>query len=150
MIFDDEINQDIARMGYILPKVRAQYPSFYKLIDGTILRIIILLNHILPNPNRLDDYDINTTNIVSSFVPIEKRRPESFISAATIQQTDVIDEDVEFEVLRENFSVYDLNNGMVMSIKPVLGQVKKTKVYSSQGEPIYITNVNPIVKFKKI
>ncbi|MBA3749318.1 MAG: hypothetical protein H0X03_00185 [Nitrosopumilus sp.] len=144
-----DVNQNIVGMGYILPKIRVQYPSFYKLTDGTILRVIVLLNYILPFPNKLDDYDINSTNIVSSFVPLEKRRPELFTPANALLNTDIIDEDVEYEVLKENFSVYDLTNGMVMSIKPVVGQVKKTKFYSIQGEPIYITSINPIVKFKK-
>lgn len=36
-----------------------------------------------------------------------------------------VEDDVEFEVLQENFSVYDLSNGMVLSLKPVLGQVRK-------------------------
>lgn len=150
MTSEDEINQDIVEMGYVLPKIRAHYPSFYKLTDGTLLRVVVLLNHIIPVPNKLEDYDINTTNIVSCFVPREKRRPELFVPSPNVTiQSSVVDEDVELEVLRENFSVYDLTNGMVVSIKPVLGQVKKTNLYTVIGEPIYITNINPIVKFKK-
>ena len=61
----------------------------------------------------------------------------------------IIDEDVEFEVLQENFSVYDLSNDFVLSIKTVLGQVKKTDGLTATGEPIYTVNVNPIIKFKK-
>ena len=141
---EEEINQNIINRGYILPKTRVHYPSFYKLNDGTIIRVIIILNYLLPLPSKHDEYDVNTTNIVSSFTSMEKRRPNSFIPFSIEElKAGIIDEDVEFEVLRENFSVYDLSNGIILSIKPVLGQVKKTKFYSLQGEPIYITNVSP-------
>ena len=61
----------------------------------------------------------------------------------------IVEDDVEFEVLQESFSVYDLSNGMVLSLKPVLGQVRKTGVYSKEGEPVYTININPIIKFKR-
>jgi len=147
---DDEINQVIVKMGYVLATPRVQHSSFYKLIDGTIIKVVMLLNFLIPIPPKPDDYDVNTTNIVSSFVPSEKRRPELFAPTPNPQfDKDIVDDDVEFEVIKENFSVYDLTNGLVVSIKPVLGQVRKTKYYSVQGEPIYLTNVSPIVKFKK-
>jgi hypothetical protein len=36
-----------------------------------------------------------------------------------------------------------------MSVKTVAGQISKTKYYTRQGEPIYIVNLNPVIKVKK-
>jgi hypothetical protein len=38
---------------------------------------------------------------------------------------------------------------MVLSLKPVTGQVKKTSLYDVGGEPIYIVTVNSVIKIKK-
>jgi hypothetical protein len=150
MIPEEEIYYNIAEMGYITVKQRHLYPSFYKLADGTILKVDLVLNYLTPNPVQQNNWNINSTNIVSSFVPKEKRKPEAFkpYSQSDISKR-VEDEDVEFDVLQENFSVYDLSNGFVMSIKPVLAQVRRTGFYSREGEPVYTVNVNPIIKAKK-
>ena len=60
-----------------------------------------------------------------------------------------LEEDVEYEVLHENFSVYDLSNGLTLSVKTVVGQIKKTKFFTRDGEPVYVVNTNPIIKTKK-
>ena len=39
----------------------------------------------------------------------------------------LIDEDVQCDILREEFNVYNLSNNMVMSVKTVVGQVRRTE-----------------------
>jgi hypothetical protein len=147
---EEEIKTNIIEMGYVLATLRNQYPSYYKLYDGTILRIIVQLNYAIPDAREPDGFSVDTTNIVSCFVSREKRRPDAFVpfNQSELYQN-IIEEDVEYEVLRENFSVYDLSNGFVISVKPVLGQVKRTKFYAHQGEPVYTVNINPIIKIKQ-
>ena len=150
MIPEEEIQNNLADMGYIMVKPKALYPSYYKLNDGTIVRALININYLIPDPQSPQGFAINSTNAVSAFVPKEKRRPElyqPYIPAELLK--DPIDDDVDFEVLRENFSVYELSNGMVLSVKTVVGQVTKTKYYNASGEPVYNINTNPIIKAKK-
>ena len=61
----------------------------------------------------------------------------------------VTDDDMEPEPLKENFSVYELSNGLVLSVKAVAGQISKTKFFTVDGEPVYIVNTTPISKIKK-
>lgn len=150
MIPEEEIQKNLVDMGYILAKPRALYPSYYKLTDGTIVRALINVNYLILDPQAPQGFAVNSTNSVSAFVPKEKRHSELFqqFNPAEIMK-DPVDDDVEFEVLRENFSVYDLSNGMLLSVKTVVGQITKSKYYTRDGEPIYNVNTNPIIKAKK-
>lgn len=150
MIPEEEIYSNIVEMGYITVKPTQIFASFYKLSDGTILKVVFALNYVLPDPRQPGALTINSTNIVSTFVPTEKRNPAAFIPYSPSELRHRIEnEDVDFEVLQESFSVYNLSNGLVLSVKPVLAQVTKTKFYNKEGEPIYSVNVNPIIKIKK-
>lgn len=152
VIPEEEISGGIREMGYITVKPRAIYPSYYKLQDGSgaIVEAYVHINYLLADPRAPNGISINSTNIITAFVPKEKRRPEAFVQFTQDElQSNIIDDDVEFEVLRENFSVYDLSNGMVMSLKTVMGQIRKTKFFAITGEPLYMININPIIKIKK-
>lgn len=131
-------------------KPRTVCPSYYKLKDGTIIKALININYLIPDPKSPDGFAISSTNTIVAFVPKEKRKPMAYEPYNPEElQSGIIDEDMEAEPLRENFSVYDLSNGMVMSVKTVVGQISKTKYYTRDGEPVYIVNANPIVKVKK-
>jgi hypothetical protein len=56
----------------------------------------------------------------------------------------IVDEDMEPVTLKEDFSTYELSNGLLMSVKAVAGQIGKTKHYNPDGEPVYLVNVAPI------
>ncbi|MGI0057527.1 MAG: hypothetical protein ACREAK_09180 [Nitrosarchaeum sp.] len=150
MIPEEEILNNLKDMGYILAIPRALHPSYYKLSDGTIIRALIHINYLLPDPKSPQGFAINSINSVSAFVPKEKRRPQAYVPYNLSElDSSIIEDDVEFEVLRENFSVYDLSNGLVLSVKTVVGQIKKSKFLTVDGEPVYSINTNPILKAKK-
>lgn len=138
-------------MGYTTVIPKDVKPSYYRLKDGTILKAFVNINYLLPNPLNANNFFVNSTNLVSTFVPKEKRSPELSKPVLNFDSSqDIIDEDVEFEVLNEDFSIYELSNGLILSLKCVLGQVKKTKHFSKEGEPIYTVSMNPIIKTKNI
>ena len=150
MISEEEIRNNITDMGYVLVTPRKLYPSYYKLSDGTFVRALININYLIVDPQSPQGFAVNSTNTVSAFVPKEKRHPELYQQYDPIEvMKDPVDDDMDFEVLRENFSVYDLSNGMVLSVKTIVGQVTKSKYYTRDGEPIYNINTNPIIKAKK-
>jgi len=145
----EEIISNINEMGYITPTPKDVKPSYYKLDDGTILKVIVNINYILPNHLQKNNFSINSTNLISTFVPQEKRRPDLFNPIIQVDITkDIRDEDVSFEVLLEEFSIYELSNGSTLSLKSVLSQVQKTKYYNNDGEPVYNVFINPILKIK--
>jgi hypothetical protein len=154
MITDDEneINNEIKNMGYILATSSKIIPNYYKLKDNTILKVIVIINHLIPEKDRPDNLGINSTNIISTFVPIENRKPDLFKPyplTATTNEANIIEQDLEFEVVSENFTVYNLSNGFLLKVKPVLAQVNKTKLFSFDGEPIFTVNIAPVIKITK-
>ena len=150
MIPEEEILGYIHEMGYLTIKPKEVLPSFYKLADGTILEATIIIESIVPDPRQQSGYQIRTRNYSVAYIPKEERKPAEFkpFNHAEIL-TDVISEDVGVEILREEFSTYELSNGMVLSMKAVVGQIQKSRKRTELGEPIYSININPIYKFKK-
>ena len=150
MIPEEEILNTIHEMGYITVKARAIFPSYYKLSDGTILKAHVNVHALIADPRSPDKISLNSINEVVAYIPKQKRRPEAYQQyEPTELAANIIDDDVEFEVLREEFSVYDLSNNMILSIKTVVGQVRKTKYLTVHGESVYTVNINPVIKFKK-
>lgn len=150
MIPEEEIEQEVVNMGYFMARPRKIIPSFYKLGDGTILKVIVSINHVIQDPRDRNNFVVNSTNIVSSFVPASNRTPQAFAPYPPSElNVNPINDDLDFEVLQENFTTYDFPNRIVITIKPVLAQVIKTRHFSPEGEPIYSVNLNPIIKMKK-
>src|SRR5437660_687374 len=130
MIPEEEVLNNIKEMGYVTLKPRAVYPSYYKLHDGTIIQAFIHVNYLLADPQNTQGFRINSANLITAFVPREKRKPAAYQPFTPEEmQNGVIEEDVEYEVIRENFSVYELSNGLIISIKTVMGQIRKTKFF---------------------
>jgi len=149
-IANEEVEGWIKDMGYITVTPRTIEPSFYKIKDGTIIRALININHVIADPKSPQGFTVNSTNAVMCYVPKEKRNPAAFQQYDQAElQSGVIDDDMEPETLRENFSVYDLSNGMVLSVKTVVAQISKSKFYTKDGEPIYLVNTTPVLKVKK-
>jgi len=150
MIPEEEILGYIHEMGYLTIKLKEVLPSFYKLADGTILEAAIIIESIVPDPRQQSGYQIRTRHYSVAYVPQNERKPTEYkpFNPAEIL-TDIVSDDVEAERLREEFSTYELSNGMILSIKAVVGQIQKSRKRTEFGEPIYSININPIYKFKK-
>ena len=150
MIPEEEIQANVKGMGYVTAKPLKVEPSYYKIVDGTVIKAIANIHYLLPDPKSPQGYSINSSNTISAYVPMEKRNPMGFQPYDPSQLKEgIIEEDIETETLRENFSVYELSNDMILSVKTVVGQINKTKFYTQEGEPVYIVNTNPIIKVKK-
>jgi hypothetical protein len=141
------ILEQVKNMGYLLVTPEKISPSYYKLKDGTIISAWIVPNYMIKDPNGVGG---NTGNVILAFIPPELRKPESYMpfTPADIQKN-IIEEDVEFETLLEEFSVYKLSDGTKLSIKSIVSQISKTSLFTQAGEPVYNVNVAPAIKVKK-
>ena len=146
----EEIYDDIKNMGYItaMPK-KSLEPSFYKLPDGSIISLLIRINHLVIDPFDPNKVSINSVNDVHVFVEKNKRQPQTESLSSKPESLSVLEDDVEYITLREEFNVYDLSNGNTMSVKSVIGQVRKLSGHSANGEPIYRVDSQPVIKTKK-
>ena len=147
----DEISKRISEMGYVTCKPRRIEPSYYKINDGTrsILRVLIGINHLTPRAGSGRDFDVDSSNQISVFVPESARVPEDHVPHSPADLlAGIVVRDVEYEVLREEFSVYSLSNGMTVSVKAAMGQIDKTRFVTPYGEPIYLVNPFPVTKIQ--
>ncbi|MCJ8306699.1 MAG: hypothetical protein HRU07_06580 [Nitrosopumilus sp.] len=147
----EEIINNIKEMGYVTVEPKGEIkPSFYKLKDRTVLKVLININHLVADPRSPQGFTVNSNNTSICYVAKEDRHPEMYrpFTASEIQ-SNIDDEDMEPETLREDFSVYSLSNGMTLSVKAVVAQVSKTKFFTADGEPLYMVNTTPVIKVKK-
>src|SRR5215207_3883749 len=118
----EEIVKEVQQMGYITVKPREISPSYYKLKDGTIVKVLININHLVPDPRSPDGFAVSSTNIITAFVPKEKRNPTLAKPYTPSElRAGITDEDMEPITLKEDFSVYELSNGLILSLKTVAG-----------------------------
>ena len=111
---------------------------------------IVVVNHLLQDPTNPNSISVNSNISISVSVPQNNRNPRGKQPDPDIQIVpSIIDEDVQCGILREEFNVYNLSNNMVMSVKTVVGQVRKTDLYNDRREPIYNVDCQPVLKFKR-
>ena len=146
----DEIYDEIRKMGYITVKpIDDIKPSVYRLTDGTIIMVSVKINHLLSSPAATSGFEINSTNTVMCYVKKKHRHPGLHDPDNTLDpQSRIVEEDIELETLQENFNSFVLSNGMILSVKPVVGQVNKTDLYNPRGELIYTVSATPVIKIK--
>lgn len=60
----------------------------------------------------------------------------------------IVVHDVDYDILREEFSIYSTSDGTVVNVKAAMGQIDKTKFVTPHGEPVYIVNPFPVTKIQ--
>jgi len=55
-------------------------------------------------------------------------------------------EDVDFQVVKEDWNEYKLSDGTTLKVKLVLAGVKRLKKYQPDGKPIYVINATNVVR----
>lgn len=125
--------------------------SYYKFSDGTILSLSALLSHAKIEPNTPQGFTIQTTTRYDVFSPLILRGPATpLVLNQVIADNDIVDNDMDFEVLREPFSVFEISNGYEIKLRCIISQITKTRLFAPTGEPIYNVNHNIISKMNKI
>lgn len=148
---DQQLLEDITDMGYVLPTSRTINSSCYRLTDGTesLVRITFDLHSITPDLGH-GNFKITSSVHVQTFVPPKNRKPEKFKPHDPNDlQSGVMDDDIGYEALSEDFSTFELSNGFVLGIKCVLAQVKRTMFFTPAGEPVYLFNASIVQKVTK-
>jgi hypothetical protein len=143
----EEVQERITNYGYLLVANPKKYsPSYYKLKDETIIEASIRIETILENP-RSGSHAIRMSNSIKAYVPNELRKPDLYKPFQPNELvTGIIDEDVEAEELISEYNDYELSNGVVISIRTVVNQIKKTRYFTQEGEPIYSVIITPVIK----
>ena len=114
----------------------------YELPDGSILRV----RHVLLRIFRLEDREGNISwetdvqsIVVLSHVPEESKGPPSSIVYSREQLiSQIVERDVDYETLSEEWNEYILEDGTKVRIKFTVARISKTDKFDRRGEPIYI------------
>lgn len=146
----DNINEEIRKMGYPSFVPKTEKPNFYRLDDGTILRLYPILNS-LTTVSTTQKYALqfNIQNNISTFVPKQLRGPPSELSYNQQQLQENIEVfDLLFRAMIEDFNEYEVDSKQILSIKTTPAQISKSKFFNNLGEPIYLVATTMIVKVK--
>ncbi len=134
------IASKIEVMGYILAiPAHTPVPSYYELEDGTILSVLTRINHALVSRS---GGAVSHSTETFAFTPHRHMSPKP----TQPKPPTIIDQDVKFTLLREEFNEYSVGNDITVSAKAVVSQVAKFDTYSDEGEPIYSVNSQPVFK----
>lgn len=137
--------------GYINFKATHEDWSEYKLKDGAILKARFILNKLLATGNYdvrdHPQYDINSTYAVGILVP-EKLRGNPSQEKPSLDELErsIVEDNIAFEVVKEGWNTYELENGAKLSVKLTLTYISRTNKLDSRGEPIYLYRLQPVTK----
>lgn len=124
--------------------------SKYKLEDGTIIKIKFV--PIKFAREKIDDagnpvYLANYTNVVGSVPPSNLLGSPSSKKYGRQEIIDaIVEEDMRFETLEEDWNEYQLKDGSKLSVKAVVTKVDKTNLFDEKGEPLYNVSHQVLMK----
>ncbi len=143
----DIIENRIKDMGYLVVKPIKVLPSYYELKDESILEVLLRIETVIKDKNNPTGYFINTSNTTRAYIHTNKRDPTKFVNyTAADLASGIVDQDVDSKELFSDYNEYELSNGILIKIKPIVSQIRKTKFYSQDGEPIYIVSITSMMK----
>ena len=143
-----KINKMIKDRGYLSTTLDSTLrPSIYLLEDDTIVMASLNLTYLLPDATQDELFNVNHASVISCLVKEDQRKPDQYDpNLAKNPSLHVSDYDMDFQTIQERFTPYRLNNGIIVSVKPILTRVDKTAVYNITGEPVYLVSVTPVLK----
>jgi hypothetical protein len=122
--------------------------NLYKLKDDTLVKTrFILITTIFEGVDEAlgPKYSINSDTVIGIIAPQSLMSKPSEKSYTLEERVDAIEQELAFEVVKEEWSKYEFDDGATFKAKPVLTKVARTSLYDSRGQPIYLVNTQPIV-----
>lgn len=114
----------------------------YELPDGSILRVKHVLRRIfkVQNPDGSFSWETDIQAITAlTHVPEESKGPPSDTTYSPEElRSQVIDPDVRYRTLPEEWNEYILEDGTRVRLKFTVARISKTDKYDRRGEPIYL------------
>jgi len=124
--------------------------NFYEVEDGTIIKAkLVLIKIVREDIDNVGNpiYGLNTQKIFGVIPPKELMGPPSERSYTPEEVVNsIVEEDLEFRVIKENWNEYKLKDGTKLNIKLVITTIARTDLYDQRGEPIYSIQSQILVK----
>ena len=132
--------------GYIGFELKRQGVSEYRLEDGSRVKLKDAVLKIIKDPFKTDPsgFLLNVTNLTTVYSPKElKGSPSEDVTREDLQKS-IINNDMNFTTVKEEWSEYELNNGSKVRLKTILTGISSTSLYDSYGEPIYLMQMQTL------
>jgi hypothetical protein len=113
--------------------------NIYKLEDGTVLKIkIVLVRIIQEGIDQIGNPMAGTLmNNVIVAIPPENLRNLKEIAPKF---------DLKFEIIKESWNEYSVEDGFILKIKPTLSQIDRLDKVDPRGDPLYRVLAQPNAK----
>jgi len=115
----------------------------YELEEGILLKIRFILKKVIKEGTNYD-YTLGSQNLTTvTHVPGKLKGPKTNQQFSPEElESNIINENVSFNVLREGWNKYIIEDGTRIRIKISLTKVSKTAKFDKDGNPIYIVNTS--------
>lgn len=116
----------------------------YKLEDGTIIKLKFVLIKIVKEANA---FALNSQIITGAFpAPDLIGTPSTGVYSPDELAQSIEKKDLKFDTIKEDWTIYELEDGSKLSVKPILVSVSRTNKHDQHGEPIYAVQSQQIIK----
>lgn len=116
--------------------------NYYKLDDGTTLKLKIVLVKIIDEGK---DSQGNPIHGIQSTHVVGVNPSKELVENKSIPEI----EDLNFEIIKELWNEYKLEDGSYLMLKPALTQVNRTGKLDQKNIPIYNVQTQLLIKFRK-
>ncbi len=156
-ILSEKMPPDFAFVDFEV--VREEWNS-YKLEDEAVLKSkFVLINVIMEKDFKAKiektkaekgvkvGLGISSSNVIGVEAPLELRGEQSTKPCTPEElRASVVKDDIDFEVVKETWNVYKLENGIVMKSRSAPVNVARTSKFDNRGLPIYLADFTADVK----
>lgn len=123
--------------------------NVYKLKDGTTLRVKVILKNLIKDAE--NSYFLGTSNVIG-MIPNQKfiGLPSPPLKPGENLESYIEAEDLEILNKTERWNKYEVpSESMTLQIKGVTVSVSRTRRHDEKGLPIYLANIQLLIKPKK-
>ena len=137
------------KIAFVEYKVIDEPWNLYKLADGTVIRLRIILGGLIKENDT--DFSAQSTRVFN-VIPDDKYVG---VPSVPLKPDEKVEDYIEAEDLKilektDKWNEYEIGSEKVMlSIKGELVSVSRTSRHDRKGIPVYVTNVQLLVKHKK-
>jgi len=132
----------------------------YKLEDGSILKTRFVLINVIMEKNFKQKIEkartekgiglgvgFSSNNVIGVEASIELRgEPSTKACSLDELRASVVKEDMDFDIIKETWNVYKLEEGIVMKARSSPITISRTSKFDSHGLPIYLVDFTADVK----
>lgn len=123
--------------------------NVYELEDSATLRVKVVLKNLIKEAE--NSYSFGTSNVIA-VIPDPKSigLPSPPLKSGENLESSIEADDLEILNKTELWNIYEvLSENLTLHIKGVAVSVSRTKRHDEKGLPIYLANIQPLIKPKK-